>query len=152
MNTSSMRLSAMNFLAIREHSILELRQKLKKKFVDSEQFSDEDIEDVLSELIADRLLSDERFTEVYIRSKMNKGFGPVKICYDLQGKGIARDIIDDTMQSSGINWLDILERVWHKKFSDSPTVFNDKQRQKQTRFLSQRGFKFDQINAFLKKH
>ncbi len=144
MNTSSLRLSAMKFLAIREHSVLELKNKLINKFPHSVQ----EIEQLLVQLQKDNLLSDERFTEIYFHSRMNKGYGPVKICYELALKGIPNDIIAYNMKINEENWMECMQKVWNKKFSKSKTN-NNKYRIKQSRYLYQRGFSSEQIKAFM---
>lgn len=150
MKSSSMRFSAMNFLAMREHSVLELKNKLKNKFPDRFQ----EIEQLLEELLAENLLNEERFTEVFIRSRMNKGYGPVKISYELALKGIPNDIITYNMQRNEANWFDCLQKAWNKKFSknfSALTADNNQNKMKQSRYLYQRGFSSDQIKAFFNK-
>ena len=144
MKTSSLRLSAMNFLAIREHSQQELKNKLNKKFPDKL----EEIKQLLSQLTAENLLSDERFTEVFIRSRMNKGYGPVKISYELAVKGISKTIIAYNLSLNDENWIEAMQKAWGKRFSGVDT--NNKQDTiKQFRYLYQRGFNSDQIKVFL---
>jgi regulatory protein len=153
MKTQSLRLSAMNFLAIREHSVFQLKKKLQKKYFESDLYSDEDIDKLVLDLLSDNLLSDERFTEVFIRSKMNKGFGPVKINYELKSNGIAKHIIDENMNSKELSWFTSIEKAWNKKFSRVPASHKDidnKEKLKQSRYLYQRGFSFDLIDNFLK--
>jgi len=144
MNVSSMRLSAMNFLAIREHSKRELKNKLNKKFPDKLT----EIEELLAQLVTENLLSDERFTEVFVRSRINKGYGPVKISYELATKGISNDIIAYNMQLNNETWFECLKKAWNKKFAGLKS--NNKQdKLKQFRYLYQRGFNSEQIKAFL---
>ncbi|MCU7836595.1 MAG: recombination regulator RecX [gamma proteobacterium symbiont of Taylorina sp.] len=154
---ASIRTSAMNILAVREHSTLELRKKLsnklrtllsrkEKSLPDSEQF-DELIEIVLQKLIIDNLLNEARFTESFIRSRLNKGFGPVKITHELNERGIPNDLINDYLESSYDFWQQRIETVHHKRFGNMPP--KDYQEQtKQSRFLYQRGFSGELIRYF----
>jgi len=145
MKASSMRLSAMNFLAIREHSILELKNKLKNKFPERI----EEVEVLLVQLQSESLLSDERFAEVFVRSRINKAYGPIKISYELTLKGISSAIIEYNMQLNDENWFAAMQKAWGKKFSGMES--NSSQNNiKQFRYLYQRGFSSDQINAFIK--
>lgn len=50
---------------------------------------------VIDDLIEKKYLSDERFTEVYIRSRRIRGFGPVKIKAELKDKGVSNNLIQD---------------------------------------------------------
>ncbi len=71
---SGIRKKAMDLLARRDHSEQELRRKLKSREYDADT-----IDEVLQELISDRLQSDERFTEAYVNHRFNAGVGPLKI-------------------------------------------------------------------------
>ena len=125
---------ALNFLSIREHARAELRQKLLSK-----KFPLEAIEPVLTQLQADDLLSDARFTESFIRGRMNKGYGPVRIRYELQQLQIAEDLLNELLDSRDVQWIEAAQRVRQKKFGESvPTDM--KQKAKQIRFLQYRGF------------
>ena len=81
--------SAQNMLAQREHSQSELRQKLAAK-----NFDPKEIEATLEELKRRNLQSDQRFTEAYIRMRANRGFGPLRIKFELRERDIEDDTID----------------------------------------------------------
>ena len=55
------RFGAMNFLALREHSVKELKEKLGRKFSSVEL-----IDEAISGLIAQNLQSDERFAQAFV--------------------------------------------------------------------------------------
>ena len=74
---------ALDILSRREHSVLELKQKLQKKF-DTEY----DIEETISRLKKNNLLDDYRFSESYVVYRKRKGFGPIKISNELKEKDI----------------------------------------------------------------
>ena len=64
----------MDFLARREHSRLELYQKLKQR-----QFEPDVINSELSKLLDEGLQSDERFAEAFLRSRIDKGLSLIHI-------------------------------------------------------------------------
>ena len=70
---TSIRNTAMNLLARREHSATELLQKLKQR-----EHAEEDILKAIEELQADNLQSDARFAESFINQRVNAGYGPSK--------------------------------------------------------------------------
>jgi len=118
----------------REHSKLELRQKLNLK-----DFDDADINDSISLLVEQKYQSDERFSEAFILMRFNQGKGPIKISMELKSRGITE--FDLTL----FNWFELAKDVKSKKFGDSKFLdFKEKARQK--RFLQSRGFGFDEIN------
>ncbi len=79
-----MRKRALDLLARREHAVAELTRKLIEKGFD-EIF----VHEALSALVDDGLLSDARYAESYVRSRMGKGFGPVRIREELRQRGVA---------------------------------------------------------------
>ncbi|MDA9357419.1 recombination regulator RecX [Candidatus Thioglobus sp.] len=118
----------------REHSKLELRQKLNLK-----DFDDAVINDSISLLAEQKYQSDERFSEAFILMRFNQGKGPIKISMELKSRGITE--FDLTL----FNWFALAKDVKYKKFGDSKFL-DYKEKSKQKRFLQSRGFGFDEIN------
>jgi regulatory protein len=134
---------AMDLLSRREHSVDELFQKLLVR-----DYSADEISQTLEELINDNLLSNERFCEDFVRAKIAKGYGPVKIRQELQQKGISSAMISDYLNQSDEVWLDHLSQVKIKKFGqEAPQDL--KQKAKQMRFLQYRGFSIQHINQII---
>ena len=126
--------AALKMLMRREHSKLELRQKLNLK-----DFDDADINDSISLLVEQKYQSDERFSEAFILMRFNQGKGPIKISMELKSRGISE--FDLTL----FNWFELAKDVKYKKFGDSKFL-DYKEKSKQKRFLQSRGFGFDEIN------
>ena len=76
------------YLSIREHSKLELQNKLSQKGHDLS-----DIRDCIDEFSSKNIQSDIRFTEEFIRSRLKKNKGPQLILSELITRGIADNII-----------------------------------------------------------
>lgn len=133
------RQAAMKYLARREHSTLELNRKLLGKGYDHGI-----VQDVLNELAAQSLLSDERFTENYVRYRKGKGFGSLHIQSELRERGISEDLIDKYVDARDKSWLELVRQVQQKRFGENvPEDIEEKA--KQVRFLQSRGFTSDQI-------
>jgi regulatory protein len=126
--------AALKMLMRREHSKLELRQKLNLK-----DFDDAVINDSISLLAEQKYQSDERFSEAFILMRFNQGKGPIKISMELKSRGINE--FDLTL----FNWFELAKDVKYKKFGDSKFL-DYKEKSKQKRFLQSRGFGFDEIN------
>jgi regulatory protein len=126
--------AALKMLMRREHSKLELRQKLNLK-----DFDDAVINDSISLLAEQKYQSDERFSEAFILMRFNQGKGPIKISMELKSRGISE--FDLTL----FNWFELAKDVKYKKFGDSKFL-DYKEKSKQKRFLQSRGFGFDEIN------
>ena len=133
---NDVRLQAMNLLARREHLRQELAQKLGKRF--GADATDE-IAAVLDDLQAESLLSDQRFTESYIRQRVSKGYGPDRIRQELRQKGVAGELLEIALEQAEIDWVERAAEVRLKKFGPTPPP-DFKEKARQLRFLNYRGF------------
>ena len=135
--------TAIRLLAMREHSQLELQRKLIQK-----GFKAQAVEQTLQDLIAQNLLSDERFTEAFVLSRRERGTGPVKIQAELQQRGIDSSLISRYLDFRDPDWLDLAEQARQKKYGLSmPAEYSVKMQQ--ARFLANRGFSHEQIRRVL---
>lgn len=111
-------------------------------------FEDSDIADAIELLIADDILSDERFSDSYVESRVNKGFGPIKIRAELRERGVDRDLIGESVDAYNHEWPSKASEARHKRFgADVPENWDE--RSKQTRFLQARGFAQEHIIAVM---
>ncbi len=139
-----MRKRALDLLARREHAVAELTRKLIEKGFD-EIFVDE----ALSVLVDDGLLSDARYAESYVRSRMNKGFGPVRIREELRQRGVASVLVSDCVDFQDRCWIETARAAWQKRFGGK--IPEDiKARAKQLQFLQYRGFTTEQTKHIFK--
>ena len=130
---------AVALLARREHGVKELEGKLFAK-----QYPEQFISSAISELIESNLLSDDRFTEHYVRNRQNRGFGPQKIRIELRHKGVGDTLIDEYLMTSSRVWYEIAENEYNKKYrGQPPSDYNTWA--KQAKFLQSRGFTNDHI-------
>jgi len=137
----AIRKRAMDFLARREHAYNELVTKLKKR-----EHAADDIEIVLDELVDDGLVSNRRYAEAIVESKASRGVGPMRIRRELAAVGVSDFDIEVVMDEAGVDWKANAEAVRLKRFgAEIPVDFPAKA--KQMRFLQQRGFDFDQLQA-----
>ena len=144
--SQKIRLSAMNFLARREHSHRELVFKLSKRFSD---FDEQIIEEV-SRLCSEGLQSDHRMASEYVHFRAKRGLGPKKIRAELRLKGISDSVIEQVFSESGVDWRNVLENVINKKTSqDGFALDSFEARHKVNTFLKKRGFETDQISDLI---
>jgi len=134
---------ALDLLARREHSRLELERKLAKR-----GFPDDMIAPTLDELEESGTLASARFTESFIRARAAKGQGPVRIRAELAERGVAQDQAVELLRDAGIDWVAVASAVRGKRFGiRRPRDF--KERARQARFLQYRGFDSSQIGSAL---
>ena len=144
-----MRFSALDSLGRREHSKRELANKLSAKF-DLPIHSIE-IQTCLDKLAIDGYQSDERFAEVFVRSRRSRGYGPLFIEQELRQRGVAGELVSAVVNRSDAEWLSLAGDQKRKKFGvGSVTAINEKA--KVIRFLRYRGFLQPQVEAALQSY
>jgi len=124
-------------LARREHSQRELFQKLSSK-----GFGTNDIRALLEEFVQLNWQSDQRFAESYGRSRVYKGFGPIRIQQELKEKGVDAHINDVFDEQP--DWSALLSDLHVKKYGQQAPD-SMKERAKRTRFFQHKGFTHDMI-------
>ena len=101
---------------------------------------------VIDDLIEKKYLSDERFTEVYIRSRALRGFGPVKIKAELKSKGVSNHLIQDYLDEASAVWFDNAQSQYQKKYGEAP-ISDYNAWTKRARFMQSRGFTMEHIHV-----
>ena len=130
---------AVRLLSRREHSAFEIRNKLAKR-----EFDDNEITQAVTELIQGDWLSDERFTEAYVRMRRLKGFGPIRISIELNERGVKESIVEMYLHAHDDVWFQSLKQQYKKKYKNKAIEdYSDKA--KRIRFLQYRGFSLDAI-------
>lgn len=134
-------------LARREHSQWELTKKMQQHGVNSEI-----IDAVLSRLIANHYQSDERFAEVFCRSRVSRKVGAKKIRYELKQKGIDAQLAETEINQYHEQFLDNAKALIERKAprADVALIFTDfKLKDKITRSLLNKGYDYDTIRLAL---
>jgi len=144
---ADIRRAAMDLLARREHSRLELLNKLQIRFRkrlngDVDEAGIEAIQCQIDRLTDEGLQSDYRLAGSVIRSRSNKGHGPVKIGGELRQKGLNDAVITAAFLEENIDWFEKAREVSQRKFGLG-LPGNSAERAKRGRFLQQRGFSWD---------
>lgn len=135
------RVAAMDLLARREHSLLELRRKLKRRF-DNEDL----IERELQRLRDDNLQSDERYADSFLRQRSAKGYGPRRVRHEMREKGLSGAEISNAFDRVEVDWYALAAAVMSKKFGDTPAA-DIKEKARRIRFMQYRGFNGDHYES-----
>jgi regulatory protein len=130
----------LEMLARREHSAWELERKLVVR-----GYALDLIHAALAELGEANLQSDRRFTENYIRSRTERGFGPRRIALELKSRGISDALIADCLAEEVSHWDRRAREVRGKRFGQTPPHSHQEQA-RQERFLHYRGFTPEQAS------
>ena len=95
------------YCAYQERCVKDVRDKLK-----AFDIPEEEKQKILAYLLDNRFVDDERFAKAFVRGKINQsGWGINKIRFHLVQKGIAKDIIDETLGQTD-------EEVYRQKLID----------------------------------
>ncbi|WP_150051209.1 MULTISPECIES: regulatory protein RecX [Methylomonas] len=128
----------LRLLARREHSKRQLLDKLAMR-----GFERDEVAAVIDDLSRQSWQDDARYAECYIRDRIAKGYGPIRIAYELQQRGIVGADLDVQAESRG-GWLNLSLEVYAGKFGDEKSL-TPREWAKRSRFLQQRGFAGDTI-------
>lgn len=131
----------LRLLARREHSQQELLSKLALR-----GFDRGDAQPVIDELAKQGWQDDLRYAENYARFRIQKGYGPIRVGYELKQNGIAAFDLESIVQEEAGSWMTLLEQVYSKKYNHD-TALERSEWAKRSRFLLQRGFSGAMISA-----
>ncbi|EKZ5695727.1 recombination regulator RecX [Klebsiella quasipneumoniae] len=140
---------AIRILAMRDHSVQELRRKLaapvmSKNGPEALDVTPEELEQVVAWCIENRYLDDNRFVGQFIASRSRKGYGPARIRQELSQKGIARQAVEQAMRECDIDWVSLARAQAQRKYGEPlPSAFAEKV--KIQRFLLYRGYLMEDI-------
>jgi len=133
----------MDLLARREHGRVELARKLRQRGAPPEL-----IEPALDRLTEEGLLSESRYLESFVSYRARSGQGPLRIREELGQRGLPRADIEQALRECGFDWQAQLEETWRRKFAGKLPV-DARERAKQGRVLSYRGYPLDMIGRLL---
>ena len=149
-----LRLAAMDLLARREHGSHELLVKLRKRFR-RRACTDEQVQEVLSALTDEGLLSDERFALSTVRQLVSRGYGPRRITETFRQQGIEGYLSSAlaTAFEAPVDWYAEAASVYEKKYHGDAIVGDwdarQRERAKRMRFLQYRGFDAEVCQALV---
>lgn len=136
-------LERLQYLCARQEKCThDLVQKLKQW-----GFAHTEIYEIVGKLTSDGYVDDTRFAKLYVRekSRINK-WGPLKLRAMLASKGIAKEIIDQTLDELGeAANPNILFDLLNKKMAQVKAKNRFDLRNKLIRFGASRGFSLDEV-------
>jgi regulatory protein len=142
----SLKVRALQWLALREHSrdelrakLLRLRQPLGGRPSDEPELSahnNAEIDTLLDWLVGRGYLSEQRFVESRVHARAAR-FGNLRIEAELRRQGVALDA--QTASALIDSELGRAQALWRRKFGDQPPA-DAAARMRQMRFLAARGF------------
>ena len=130
---------ALSLLSHREHSKQELVTKLKTR-----GHEEEEISAIIERLEEMNYLNDERFAEIFVRSRLSKPLGASRIQQELIQKGINSELAKTAITDANADWFELAKQLKERRFGEEIST-DFKEKAKQSRYLQYRGFDFEQI-------
>ena len=134
---------AIRLLARREHSLAELERKLAAR-----GHTPDAVATTLAKVVADGYQSDERFAESFVRLRLGRGQGVLKIRAGLRERSIDDDMAATFLDLGDDEWQQMATMALYKRFGESPPQ-NRAEWAKRARFLASRGFPSDVVSRVI---
>ena len=133
------------FCAYQERCTSEIREKLYDWGVSSEES-----ETIISKLIAEKYLNEERFAKIYAGSKFRtKKWGRLKIKYMLKQKGISNALISNGLKEiNPEEYYEVLQTLALQKKESLKSKYD---KAKVYQFLISKGFESDLVQEAIKE-
>ena len=139
---SELRQRAVSLLARRDHARRELETKLRSKVGDHPALAA-----VIEWCEEHGFIDDRRFAGFFVRSRIDRGQGVLRIRQELQQRGVASELIEFALQETEVDWFALAREVRARRFRQYPQ--DQKEKARQLRFLQGRGFDAEQSFAAL---
>ncbi len=139
-NHAELREAALRLLARREHSYLELVHKLTRR-----GWPEAEVEALVDELAGENLQSDERFAESYVRSRVARHYGPIRIRAELGERGIDRVLAERILREQEVDWFGLAADWYQRRYGTQPAAEDLRERSRRQQALARRGFAHEHV-------
>ena len=136
---------ALGLLARRDHSRAELLAKLVRSGHERAE-----AEHAVEDLARQGLVSDSRFAEAFVRSRIERGGGPLRIRRDLEARGVERSTVERLLDPDDEAWEARARGAREKRFGAAPPGERS-EAARQARFLLGRGFTHRQVRRAIEE-
>jgi len=140
---------AEKYLALRMHSVSELRDKLRKKFPDEK----EEAEKVIQYFLGTKALNDYEYAKMFLQYRqMQKPKSEYLLRKELQNKGVEKEIIEVVLSENPLDdVVNACELASRKLHTISRDLESQKKKEKVFRYLESRGFSYGVIKKAWEK-
>ena len=102
-------------------------------------YEPESIRETLDRLQSERLLDEGRYVEAYVHSRIERGYGPVRIRAELEGRGVDAALIGHYLDAVDEDWLAAAREQYRKRYGGG-TPSDYRERVKRAQFLQRHGY------------
>ncbi len=128
---------ALRYLGRREYACRELGGKLLRRGIPPGV-----VAETLVELESEGLVSDQRFTETFARSRVSRLYGPLKIRAELIKRGVDSSLINHVLHEYEGRWLQSAQQWIRKRIGPE---LDRKEKARLYRSSTSRGFTHEQV-------
>ncbi len=129
----------LRMLARREHSEAEVILKMRQRGFDMPE-----VERQLRDFQGRKWQDDIRYAEQFVRQRIARGQGEIRIRYELSMQNIPDALITAALEEHQIDWFELAKSVHDRRFGGAQ-VLSVKQKQQHLRHLQSRGFTAEQV-------
>ena len=133
---------ALDFLSHRPRTVREIEDKL------SEDYPPDITGRVMDMLFEYKYVDDASYAVEYVRERVNMGYGPLKIEWELRNRGIGQELIDTALEQVSEIHVKSAAAALRAKYRNKPEM-DDKERSRAFNFLLRRGFDSDTVEEAL---
>lgn len=151
---------AIQLLAKRSYSSYALEEKLrlfypKLALKESLEFDSESVLQSIQQIIdycqVKHWLDDIDFLTRYIKDQYRKGYGPNRIIMNLRQQGFEKEDIEVQFEALELNFFESLQNCVQKKWGETSSKLEIKDKQKRYLYLTARGFLSDSVQTYLEQ-
>lgn len=136
---------ALYLLGFRDHSYKELFDKL------DQNYSEDICMEICDRMVSIGLVNDKRYAEKLARDFIEvKHYGSYRARYDMQRKGIDRELIDAALEPYEDDTIDRLTKLVERKYTRY--LIDKKGVQKVKSALARQGYSYSDVNAVLEEY
>jgi regulatory protein len=106
------------------------------------------IQEIVAALAKEGMQSDTRFAESFVRNRVDRGAGPIRVKAEMLTRGLDDEIMEAALTQYKDWWKDLALEVYKKRYGEgAPADYAEKA--KRMAFLQSRGFTVEQIHYAL---
>ncbi|WP_404340856.1 regulatory protein RecX [Pseudoalteromonas mariniglutinosa] len=128
-------------LSRQDYSRRDLTRKLQQK-----EATTEFTERLLDWCESHNFINERRYCEGFVRRHLAKFHGAKRIQSEAMAKGIDRALLDEVVEELAVDWFQLAQDAYLKKFSNAHQDLDQKEKAKRVRYLMYRGFSYEHID------
>lgn len=137
---NQLRALALTWLGRQEYSVAKFTKKLQQH-----QASDEQIAQIIDEFCQHNWLSEARYCQGFVRARISKGQGKLRILNDGRGHQLASGDLEAAIAEQQVDWFELALETYQRRYGQKP-ITDIKEKAKRLRFMQYRGFTMEQID------